>query len=240
MDYSERLLRRGNILTRLSHRRRFACTADLLGHMKNVTVLDFGCADGFLLWELQGCGVVGSGYGVDEDPDALELARHSFAEIPGFDFYPASEQERVPPGTCDLAICTETLEHVNDPARALEYIVSRCKPGATLLVSVPIEVGPSLLGKQFGRYLANLKGHYGYPRYSWLELMSAGFLGMVHRRQLALALGREQRRGHKGFDYREIGRELTKRSTIRSVTYTPLPWFGPFANSTVIWICSIP
>lgn len=50
------------------------------------------------------------------------------------------------------------------------------KPGAKMVISVPIEVGPSLLFKQVGRYFANTKGSYGYERYHLKELFSASIL----------------------------------------------------------------
>jgi len=38
----------------------------------------------------------------------------------------------------DIVLCTEVLEHVPDPIRAFEVLVSLLKPGGTLVVTVPI------------------------------------------------------------------------------------------------------
>jgi len=123
-------------------------------------------------------GLIRSGYGIDVDDAMLAQCEVLLGNTGRFRFCRPDDMMRiVPEHACDLAICTEVLEHVDDPARFMTMILGRCKIGARLIVSVPIELGPSLLAKQIGRYLANLGGNrYGYERYRLSELIKAGLL----------------------------------------------------------------
>ena len=105
-----------------------------------------------------------------------------------------------------------------------------------MIISVPIELGPSLLVKQVGRYLANLKGGYGYERYSPSELFSAAILWDTNSFPSSHSLN-ETNKGHKGFDYRKLEKLLQDKVKIERRIFSPFPWFGNLLNSTVIWIC---
>jgi hypothetical protein len=43
--------------------------------------------------------------------------------------------------------------------------------------------------------------------------------------------------GHKGFDFRDVERELRDRMDVRRTVYSPFPAFGALLNSTVMWRC---
>jgi len=105
------------------------------------------------------------------------------------------------------------------------------------LITVPIEVGPSLVGKQVGRYLAGLRRPYGYERYRLPELFSAAVLWNAR----AFASSHTQLdatgTGHKGFDFRDIERALRQRMDIERTVFSPFPPLGPLLNSTVMWRC---
>lgn len=56
--------------------------------------------------------------------------------------WPASDTwvssiEEVEDTDCDLALALDVLEHVGDPAALLREVVSRCRTGGTILLSVP-------------------------------------------------------------------------------------------------------
>ena len=109
-------------------------------------------------------------------------------------------------------------------------------PGTRLLISVPIEVGPSLVLKQAGRAFTNLFRPYGYDRYSPWELFQAVALWRTDAFPSSHSKDETFRR-HKGFDYRKLCREIALRFEILKQTWSPLPSLGPFADSTVIWVC---
>ena len=238
-SYTDRLLTRGIFATRLSHRRRFAAVIKLLTGHKFAKALDYGCADGELLkrtFELQ---IIKSGIGVDVSDDMLISARANCADIERLEFCgPGDLSSRVGPRTIDLAICTETLEHVHSPAEILDSILPLCASDARILISAPIEVGPALLIKQVGRYLANVGGKYGYEPYTLSELVSGVIKSDVsfpssHTKPDVLL------RGHKGFDYRKLREVIARRVVIEREIYSPLSMLGPLFNSTVIWLATV-
>jgi SAM-dependent methyltransferase len=239
MSYSQRILQQGNHLTRLAHRSRFGTILEAIGSTQYTQALDYGCGDGWLLKMAYEQNLVKRGVGVDIDWDMLSACKDLFADIPGFQFcQPHELSEKISPKSCDLIICTETLEHVGEPDKVLEQMLRYSKPGAKIVISVPIEIGPSLFFKQVGRYIANRKGNYGYERYQLGELFAASVLWDTNSFPSSHSLN-EPLRSHKGFDYRKIQKLLQRTVTIERRILTPLPWFGSLLNSTIIWICSI-
>jgi SAM-dependent methyltransferase len=240
MDYSDRLLNHGTFVTRLAHRTRLKTLFRLLNDRHYDRALDLGCADGWLLDQLAGAGRVRAGLGVDADPAALEVARRRFEGRTGFDFVTPDKMERVGTGDVDLLICTETLEHVNDAAGEIANLAKWGKPDARLIISVPIEVGPSLVVKQLGRYLANKAGAYGYEPYAWSELVSAALFWDADSFESSHRYAsREGGKGHKGFDFRRVRRELERFCKIDKALFTPFPLLGTALNSTAFFLCTV-
>ena len=85
------------------------------------------------------------------------------------------------------------------PPRFFDILLRTSSPGARLLISVPIEVGPSLLLKQAGRAFTNLFRPYGYDRYSPWELFQAVALSRTDAFPSSHSKDETSRR-HKGFD----------------------------------------
>ena len=239
MSYSQRLLQQGNPLTRLAHRSRFNAVLDVLGNNKYTQALDYGCGDGWLLRTAYDRGIITSGIGVDVEEYMLSASLEIFAGINGFQFSKPEElSQKILPQSCDLIFCTETLEHIGYPAKAIDLILTYCQPGAKMVISVPLEIGPSLLWKQIGRYLANLKGNYGYERYTLKELFSATILWDTNSFPSSHLMQCEYT-GHKGFDYRKIEKLLSEKLRIERRIFSPFPWSGNLLNSTVIWVCNV-
>jgi SAM-dependent methyltransferase len=239
MSYSQRILQQGTHLTRLAHRSRFGTMLDAISNTQYTQALDYGCGDGWLLKMAYEQNLVKAGLGVDIEPLMISACKDLFTDIPSFQFcQPQELSQKISPKSCDLVICTETLEHVGEPERILEEMLLYSKLGARMVISVPIEIGPSLLFKQMGRYFANRKGGYGYERYNLKELLSASILWDTNSFPSSHSLNAPAT-GHKGFDYRKIDKLLQQRVTIERRILSPLPWLGNLVNSTVIWICRV-
>jgi SAM-dependent methyltransferase len=238
MSYSERLLEHGSFLTRLAHTGRYQRALDLVGDVKGAIAIDFGCGDAMILRRAYDRGIVRGGYGVDNDAGMRESAAATFAGIEGFRFIDTDELAKVvAPGSCDLAICTEALEHIPNRAAIFDAVTRCCRPGGDVLITVPIEVGPSLVGKQVGRYLANLRRPYGYESYRLRELFSAAVLWDPHAFDSSHTDTGATSTGHKGFDFRDVERDLRDRMDVQRTVYSPFPAFGALLNSTVMWRC---
>ena len=239
MTYSQRLLQQGNPLTRLAHRSRFSAVLNLLGNTKYQQALDYGCGDGWLLKTAYEQGIISSGIGIDVADYMLEACQEKFIDIPEFKFSKPNELSKViSPQSCDLIFCTETLEHIGNADSALTQILTYSQPGATMIISVPLEIGPSLLFKQIGRYFANLKGNYGYEKYTLREIVSAAIMWDVESFPSSHSQKHDYT-AHKGFDYRKIEKLLNQKVTIQQRKFSPFPWGSNLLNSTVIWVCRV-
>ena len=239
MSYSQRLLQQGNSLTRLAHRSRFDAVLNIISNQQYNQAIDYGCGDGWLLRTACERGIVTSGIGIDIEPQMLSACQNNFDKIPGFKFcHPQEMPTQIAPKSCDLVFCTETLEHVGNPEEVLNSILPYCQPRAKVVISVPIEVGPSLIFKQIGRYFANLKGNYGYERYQINELFSAAILWDASQFPSSHSIPTNHR-AHKGFDYRKLSTILKEKINIEKQFFSPFPWLGNLLNSTVIFLGAV-
>jgi SAM-dependent methyltransferase len=237
MGYSERLINGGSVLTRFSHRRRYENVLGLMGHLRGARALDFGCGDGWILRQAHDRGLISFGVGVDSAEPALAECALRFAGADGLRCaVPEELPSLVPESSCDVALCTETLEHVQDPRTFLDTMLRYIRPGGEIIITVPIEVGPSLLFKQLGRFLANRTvGAYGFEGYSARELLSAAVFWDARSFPSSHVDSQATMWGHKGFDYRTIEALFAPSIEVVERVFTPFPRLGPFANSTVMW-----
>jgi SAM-dependent methyltransferase len=94
-------------------------------------VLDAGCGSGRMLEELKDYGEVS---GVELDPDAAAVASSR-----GWGEVWIGSLERLPweAETFDLITCLDVLEHTADDRRTLGELRRVCKPGGSMLLTVP-------------------------------------------------------------------------------------------------------
>jgi len=126
----------------------------------------------------------------------------------------------------------------------LDELAGLARPAGRVVISVPIEIGPSLAAKQLARAFAGLRGLGDYEhreRYSPGEVLQS-IAGATVPRVVIEGRGPDgpyQYYGHKGFDYRDLARELAERFTIAERLFSPMPWLGPVLNSQV-WFTGVP
>lgn len=208
-------------------------------------LLDYGCGDGTFLALTHG--TFAEAVGCDLDAAQLAGCRRRLSVLDDVRFIHVDElASDVHTAAYDVVTCMEVLEHCVDAARTrvLDTLHRIVKPAGRIIISVPIEIGPALLGKQMFRALAALRGHGDYRHretYSPRELAAAA----LARPHLARAeydvetpSGRMRYCGHKGFDWRIVEAEITRRFSIVERRWTPLPPFGPLLNSQVWFVCT--
>lgn len=133
-------------------------------------ILDFGCGSGDLIRALASSFPGAAFAGADISESGLDRTRQ---ELPGaalvrYDFAQQSE----PPGElrewATHVVCSEVLEHVDDPVRVLANAARCLKPGGRLVVTVP--GGPM---SAFDRHI----GHQEHFTRDWIRdvLERAGF-----------------------------------------------------------------
>ena len=145
----------------------------LLEPLAGRSVLDAGCGEAFVLdMALDACSNLQIAAGIDMDIEALERGHELFPRIPVFQadilYLP------FPENTFDIVICTEVLEHFEQPDVALREL---CRVATSYcLLSVPHEpffrASNLLRGKNVSR-LGNDVEHYQ----NWSRSGFVGFAG---------------------------------------------------------------
>jgi SAM-dependent methyltransferase len=190
--------------------------------------------------------VFGEAVGCVIDAEQLAECRRRFPGLDRVRFLQTSELAGAASARAyDVVTCMEVLEHCVDAERVRVLDDLRRFVGAAgrVIISVPIEVGPALLGKQLFRALAAWRGHGDYRHretYSPRELAAA----VLNRPPLARAeynvetpSGPRRYCGHKGFDWRILEREIADRLTVEQRLFTPLGALGSMLNSQVWFVC---
>jgi 2-polyprenyl-3-methyl-5-hydroxy-6-metoxy-1,4-benzoquinol methylase len=230
-----------------SHGSRFRLAAQLAEPHVGGRLLDYGCGDGTFIALTHGR--FSEAIGADVDADQIAECRRRFSDRSAVRFVLTSSLDGVEhAGAYDVVTCMEVLEHTTDSerVRVVETLGRLVRPGGRIVISVPIEIGPALLGKQFFRAVAAWRGQGDYryrETYTPRELLAAAFA----RPRLARAIytsegadGPYTYCGHKGFDWRTLDREIRGRLIVERRLFSPMPLFGPLLNSQVWFVCRRP
>ncbi len=232
-----------------SHRTRFQIIRKMIqkyAHLPVAWLLDFGCGDGTFLG--LNPDLYRQGTGVDANPQQITENRTRFKNRPQIQFL-TSDQAFITDlnKKIDLITCMETLEHCleEEVPLILRKLTDLLPAQGLLIVSVPIETGLSLLVKQIFRRLASWRkiGDYQYMEtYRFSEFFKMVFATRKSRiyRPRYQNLPKNQGNfyhGHKGFNYRQLQRQLQELLTLEKRVYSPVPFFGPVLNSQVYFIC---
>jgi 2-polyprenyl-3-methyl-5-hydroxy-6-metoxy-1,4-benzoquinol methylase len=106
----------------------------------NAHILEVGCGDGALLGVLfSELGV--AVYGVDTSEIGLALAREMFADrkLVGDFRYTTGYDTGFPEASFDLIVCSDVIEHVDNPNAMLVEIRRLLIPGGRLIITTPIK-----------------------------------------------------------------------------------------------------
>jgi 2-polyprenyl-3-methyl-5-hydroxy-6-metoxy-1,4-benzoquinol methylase len=241
-DYARKQIYCPNRVVAWSHGSRFRLAARLVG--EGARLLDYGCGDGTFLALTHGR--FERAVGADVDEGQLESCRARLGHLDGVRFVRTTDLAAPAHAHAyDIVTCMEVLEHCPEPERlrvldTLRLLVAR---RGRVVISVPIEIGPALLAKQFFRAVAAWRGHGDYQHretYGPGELLAAAFA----RPNLARARYRVETPqgvfeycGHKGFDWRPLESEIRQRFAVERRLFTPLPAAGPLLNSQVWFVC---
>ena len=239
-DYARKQIYCPSGVVRWSHGSRFDVARRLVAPRAGGRLLDYGCGDGTFV------AMVHADFrettGVDVDPRQIAECQARLGQLPGVRFDVVNDAART--GAWDVVTCMEVLEHCVEPERrrVLDALAALAAPGGLVVISVPIEVGPSVAGKQLFRAIAGLRGLGDYrhrERYSAKEMLQSLFGVPVARVAFEGqgADGPYRYYGHKGFDYRDVAREIAERFTVRQRLFSPMPWLGAALNSQAWFVC---
>ncbi|MEP6583206.1 MAG: methyltransferase domain-containing protein [Ginsengibacter sp.] len=106
----------------------------------NSNVLDVGCGNGLISMSLGKAGH--NVFGIDISEKAIEKAKEK-NKLPNVKFEVAGAEQMSETETkYDAVICSEVLEHLNEPSTLLNYIHKSMKDDGILIVTVPNGKGP--------------------------------------------------------------------------------------------------
>jgi len=111
-------------------------------------VADIGCGSGTVLSVLRQQQIGNHLVGVDLSEESLARLRTAFSDDPACTFQVGSiSRTGLDPESCDLVVCTETLEHLfpQDFEQGLDEIARVLKPGGRFLATVPLEERPAFV-----------------------------------------------------------------------------------------------
>jgi len=228
-------------LIRWSHQARFKKAIAMATGFKGQRILDFGCGDAtFLALLADSPHPPSAAVGAEIKPEIVASNRQRFAKHPSLSFVLQPELESPAHlGKYDGLVCMEVFEHVEEQEPVLDLFVRLLKPGGRLLLSVPVETGPTVLVKTAARNLAGWMGVPSYPgnaRYTWGELARSVVAGKTQH--VPRRLYREPDNNfycHKGFNWKVLRDKIARRFAITSISTSPLGWLPAGLNSQV-WI----
>jgi 2-polyprenyl-3-methyl-5-hydroxy-6-metoxy-1,4-benzoquinol methylase len=244
-SYARKQLHSPSRLVRWSHSSRFERARALVAPYAGGRLLDYGCGDGTFLALVHDLfpGATGADVDVAQTADCARRLTHLPLTFTTTDSLDASHA-----GAYDVVTCMEVLEHCLDDerCRVVAELARVVRPGGVVVVSVPIEIGPSLAGKQIGRAIAAWRGLGDYRHretYSPLELarMVLAIPGTTIQRPSYSAVSPDGTSycyyGHKGFDWRVLREELKQHFVTRRTQFSPMAWMRSLLNSQVWFVC---
>ena len=118
---------------------RYRRVLDALGSRPVRRLLDVGCGDGALIAVARRRFPAADLHGYDPNATGLGLAR----EVLGrhrIEAHLHGDQASIPQGAFDAVICTEVIEHVNEPEALLRLIASALGPGGVAVLTTPVRL----------------------------------------------------------------------------------------------------
>jgi SAM-dependent methyltransferase len=135
------------------------------------TVLDVGCASGYLAAALRerGC----TTYGIEPDPALAEQAREHCARVFQIDVEDPARRGDLP-GSLDAVLFGDVLEHLRDPGEVLAFARGLLRGGGVAFVSVPNGVHwRARLEFARGRFPQKDSGTFDRTHLRWFDLDGA-------------------------------------------------------------------
>ena len=242
--YARKQIHCADGLIRWSHARRFAMARKLVEPCAGGKLLDYGCGDGTFLGMVQDLFPVAAG--VDLEERQIEDCCRRLGHLKHLSFLPMSAlQSAGHAGAYQVVTCMEVLEHC--PPGNLEQVIANLKrlvsPSGFVIMSVPVEIGPSLPIKQAARCVAgwrNLGDYRHGETYGWSELCKMLFASAATRIERPVYGSGDAAfswHGHKGFNWRALNIRLEQDFEVRHTLFTPLGLPGGWFASQAWFVC---
>ncbi len=222
VSYEEQTLDHPNPLARYAHRARLrlALREAMTALPPGGVLLDYGAGQGRFLHLLRG---------------ELKAVGRTDERLTGYDPFmqPAfpgvevvSSVDQVAAGSVDCLVVLEVCEHLDqgETDELLACVARVLRPGGTLLVTVPIVIGPVILLKEAARMLLFRRR----TDLSTGELLACALWSAVPRRADNI------KHSHRGYDWRITRRLLDLNVGPVRTIFSPFRWLGPWLNSQAL------
>jgi SAM-dependent methyltransferase len=224
-----------------SHRSRFRVGLRLIGASPG-KVLDYGCGDGTFL--AMAADRVREGLGADIADNQIEDCRNRFASVANLRFCSIRQLSEVGHDTAyDVVTCMETLEHCTAPVVeiVLGDLARLVSPRGRVVISVPIEIGPTFVLKLCVRKLAAWRGLSDYRYYE--SYGGGAALRMIFANR-ATKFDRPvygepdaPAHSHYGFNWRALRERVRAHLDIERTAFSPLGFLGGWVSSQAWFVC---
>jgi len=225
-----------NFLVRYPHCKRNKLVAEKIIEACSETWLDYGAGDGALLGELLGRDALPRECVLYEPDSFMHSQLANNVNQLGVTASVKLTKE-IPEDDSQFGLVTilEVLEHLPLPERIKFYrfLANRLNSGGRVLIEIPIEYGPVLLLKEWGRKFLKKR----VSEYSFRELMNASIFSIIfdaHSRYLE----NDERTfisPHRGFDLNRLILELSSIGRVQEVVRSPFPFWPRMFNQVVLF-----
>lgn len=204
-------------------------------------ILDVGCGTGVMITRplaLQGFRLTG----LDIDSTSIErAARLNFEpHLPNLAYVTGALEEQPWIRSFDAVICSEILEHVEDPDRLINRLKGCLKPGGLLLVTVPNGYGLFELDSHLWQLLQRIPGFWRLEE-AWVKATHVLLALLGRRRRIQAAREAEDRADNlaslnddsphcQSFTYSKVTKLFRRNGLEMIASGKSALWAGPMAN----------
>ncbi len=219
-----------NPILNLSHQSRLQYGIELFQHAPiNSKVLDYGCGNARFLCELHEVNPNLALYGYEKFPDAYNPISLNGIEV--FTDWRNLQDKLGTSDVFDFITLFEVLEHCHVDAQnqILRDVQGMLKTDGTLIVSVPMELGPVSLLKNIARFKSKKEARYG--GYSFGNVIRSLLFKEVKNYR-----NEDEFLSHMGFDFRKLKEVLLSYFEVVDQFNSPFKGLPYYLNSQVFFV----
>jgi 2-polyprenyl-3-methyl-5-hydroxy-6-metoxy-1,4-benzoquinol methylase len=219
-----------------NHRCRFSQALQLVSSRRRRRLLDYGSGDGtFVALAAQ---YFEQAVGADIDDEWLTHCRERLAQLRNITFITVQELRQLSHAHIyDVVMCMDVFQQLRheqcDPV--VKDLCGAVAMDGLIIISVPIEIGPTLIANYLLRTLAGWRHVENYvvrERYTTREL----FKMLLATRSTQIQRSTSEP-GRKGFNWRYFAEWLSRRLNVSEIQFSPLGWSRGLLSSHAWFIC---